>query len=85
MQVACTFSWPQGTCLVYLVVNPTVLLCSSDLLFVKFPRFMAVLVGLFFGYIQFHARPCCRHANAGLAFPERGALSLKNVSTPAKS
>jgi len=33
--------------------------CSSEVLFVKFPRFLAFLVGFFFGYTDFHAGPCC--------------------------
>jgi len=36
------------------------LLCSSEVLFVKFPRFLALLVGLFFGHIHFHAGACYR-------------------------
>jgi len=33
--------------------------CSSEVLFVKFPRFLAFLVGLFLGYKDFYAGPCC--------------------------
>jgi len=43
------------------------LLCSSEVPFVKFPRFLAFLVGLFFGYIHFHAGPCYRPQKYRLA------------------
>ena len=34
--------------------------CSSEVLFVKFRWFLAISLGLIFGYIHFHAGPCCR-------------------------
>jgi len=37
-----------------------VLSCSSEVFFVKFPGFLAFIVDIFFGYIHFHAGPCCR-------------------------
>ena len=33
--------------------------CNSEVLFVKFPCFLAFFVGLFFGCIHFHVGPCC--------------------------
>ena len=41
--------------------------CSSEVLFVKFPWFVAFFVGLFFGSIHFHAGPCCRPRKYRLA------------------
>jgi len=49
--------WDKWQCDIFLEF--IVLSCSWEVLFVKFPWFLAFFVSLFFGYIHFHAGPCC--------------------------
>jgi len=45
---------------------------SSEVLFVKFPRIQAFLVGLLFGYKDFHEGPCC--------FPRKNRLAVDLIT-----
>ena len=68
--------WNKWQCSLFLELMA--LSCSSEVLFVKFPRFLAFFVGLFFGNIHFHAGPPVLQCLAVLRCCERFVWKIEH-------